>query len=73
LPQDNDPQFKNNQGVINGKIVQLYQKDKKKMREYAGTLTEGQRNIARSHLDTFLGINAAAEKRRRQNDINRRS
>jgi len=56
LPKSNDNQFKNIQGLINGRIVRLYLHNKKEMKAYAKTLTESQRIIARDHLATYIKV-----------------
>lgn len=53
---NSDDRFKNNQGIINGRIVRLYLRDRKKMKVYAKTLTESQRIIARDHLATYIKV-----------------
>jgi len=48
--------FLNNQGFINARVEKLYTQDHVRLREYIDTLTEAQKNLARSHLQTVLKI-----------------
>lgn len=73
MPQDNHSLFDNNQGVINGKITQLYLTDKTAMKAYAMTLTARQRSIARDHLATYIAISKTAKERERKREIWRRA
>lgn len=50
--------FKDNQGVINGRITRLSGRPDK-LAEYALTLTPAQREIARNHLKTVLRVKNA--------------
>lgn len=48
-----------NQGYINSVVVRLYKEDRDKLVMYAKTLSEDQRNQARSHLKTVLKLQEA--------------
>ncbi len=47
--------FKNNQGVINGRMSRLIDKPDK-LAEYAETLTQAQRDLARAHVKTLMKL-----------------
>jgi hypothetical protein len=46
----------NNQGFINARVEKLYSQSENMLKAYAATLTEDQRNQARSHLKTVLKL-----------------
>lgn len=45
------------QGVINATIVELFHTNKEELKSYVEKLTEEQRRIGRSHLETYIKIN----------------
>lgn len=70
---NSDDRFKNNQGIINGRIVRLYLCDREEMKIYAKTLTESQRTIARDHLTTYIKVReeyfkVSAEERKKRRE-----
>ena len=49
-----DSKWKHNQGFINAKVERLYDLDRANLPFYTSTLTEKERDQARSHLKTEL-------------------
>ncbi len=54
--------WKDNQGFINARVTQMYFANDKTLKTYTDSLTEEQRNQARSHLKTVLKL-------RQQNEL----
>jgi len=50
------PDWIHNQGFINSRVEMLWTQDKDRMQEYVKTLTDDEKDLARSHLQTVLNL-----------------
>ncbi len=55
--------WKDNQGFINAMVSRMYFNDDKQLKAYTDSLTEDQRNQARSHLSTVIKLRKQSELR----------